>query len=174
MHHDSRIIWNILTPALYFLGGIYAAVLPVHADEGSGISPERETLTGHESCKETLHAIRVTVSSLETDTGSVIAEIYPDDPDGFLRREGRIDRVAHTVRLPETAFCISAPGPGFFAVAVYHDRNGNGKFDKTFIGLPAEPWGLSNNPSAGFSLPKLEKSLFEVTGTGADLDIRLN
>ena len=35
--------------------------------------------------------------------------------------------------------------PGSYAVAVFHDTNGNGKLDRSFIGLPNEPYGFSND-----------------------------
>ena len=35
--------------------------------------------------------------------------------------------------------------PGADAVAVFHDTNGNGKLDRSFIGLPNEPYGFSND-----------------------------
>jgi uncharacterized protein (DUF2141 family) len=35
--------------------------------------------------------------------------------------------------------------PGSYAIAVFHDTNGNGKLDRSFIGLPSEPYGFSND-----------------------------
>jgi uncharacterized protein (DUF2141 family) len=35
--------------------------------------------------------------------------------------------------------------PGSYAIAVFHDVNGNGKLDRSFIGLPSEPYGFSND-----------------------------
>ena len=35
---------------------------------------------------------------------------------------------------------------GKYAVAVYHDENTNGVFDRSFLGLPKESYGFSNNP----------------------------
>lgn len=35
--------------------------------------------------------------------------------------------------------------PGTYSIAVFHDRNGNGKLDRNFIGLPSEPYGFSND-----------------------------
>ena len=35
--------------------------------------------------------------------------------------------------------------PGTYAIAVFHDVNGNGKLDRSFIGLPNEPYGFSND-----------------------------
>ena len=35
--------------------------------------------------------------------------------------------------------------PGTYAIAVFHDANGNGKLDRSFLGLPSEPYGFSND-----------------------------
>lgn len=35
--------------------------------------------------------------------------------------------------------------PGEYAVFVCHDRNKNGKMDSNLIGIPQEPFGMSNN-----------------------------
>jgi uncharacterized protein (DUF2141 family) len=41
------------------------------------------------------------------------------------------------VRIPDVK-------PGRYAIAVYHDTNGNGRLDKTLF-LPSEPYGFSND-----------------------------
>ena len=50
--------------------------------------------------------------------------------------------------------------PGRYAVAVYHDVNGNGTFDRQFF-LPQEPYGLSNGIGRG-SIPRIEDGLINV------------
>jgi uncharacterized protein (DUF2141 family) len=34
--------------------------------------------------------------------------------------------------------------PGEYLFSLFQDRNGNGKFDMNFLGIPREPFGLSN------------------------------
>lgn len=50
--------------------------------------------------------------------------------------------------------------PGYYAVKCYHDVNSNGKLDKNLVGIPAEPFGFSNNHKARFGPPSWEKSCF--------------
>jgi uncharacterized protein (DUF2141 family) len=42
-------------------------------------------------------------------------------------------------------FTLRNVKPGTYAVAVFHDLNGNGRLDRNFIGLPNEPYGFSND-----------------------------
>jgi len=55
------------------------------------------------------------------------------------------------------------PG-GEYAVRVAHDRNGNGKLDSNFVGVPTEPWAMSNNPSGGFGRPSWDQAKFHLDG----------
>ena len=41
-------------------------------------------------------------------------------------------------------FSFQGVTPGAWAVAAYQDLNGNGRLDRTNLGLPLEPYGLSN------------------------------
>lgn len=53
-----------------------------------------------------------------------------------------------TSRRPQAAaetFVFEGLAPGRYAVAVYHDLNGNGELDKIPPGLPTEPYGFSND-----------------------------
>lgn len=40
-----------------------------------------------------------------------------------------------------------------YAVAIFHDKNNNGKLDKNAFGIPLEPYGFSQNARARFSAP---------------------
>jgi uncharacterized protein (DUF2141 family) len=42
-------------------------------------------------------------------------------------------------------FRVENVKPGNYAIAVFHDLNGNGKLDRNLIGLPSEPYGFSND-----------------------------
>jgi uncharacterized protein (DUF2141 family) len=52
--------------------------------------------------------------------------------------------------------------PGRYAAAASNDRNGNRKTDKNFVGMPTEPWGVSNNVRPGMRAPKFDEAAFEV------------
>ena len=128
----------------------------------------------HVSCRGAENEIRVIVSGVKQSAGLIVADMYPNNQEVFLRGRGRIKKVKYAARAPETKFCVPAPEAGLFAMAIYHDRNANGNFDKTGLGLPAEPWGLSNNPRGLFGPPKVERTLFEVSAEGAEVEIKLN
>jgi uncharacterized protein (DUF2141 family) len=51
---------------------------------------------------------------------------------------------------------------GIYAVALFHDKNGNGELDKNFFGIPTEDYGFSNNPRVLFSAPDFDECKFEL------------
>ena len=128
----------------------------------------------HVSCTGAPNEVRIIVTGVEKSVGLITADMYPNRQENFLRGRGRIKKVKYAARAPETRFCMTAPEAGLFAMAVYHDRNANGDFDKTGLGRPAEPWGISNNPRILFGPPPVEKALFEVGEDGATIEIELN
>ena len=56
-------------------------------------------------------------------------------------------------------------GSGRYAAVALHDENGNGKLDKNFLGVPAEPYGFSNNVQGFLSPPSFDEAAM-VVGDG--------
>jgi len=113
-------------------------------------------------CGQSPDEIVVRVSNLRSDAGNVVAELYPDDPANFLKGRARIERAFQPAVAQGTVdVCLTAPEPGTYAVAVYHDENANVKFDKNWIGLPVEGYGISNNPTFFLGPPTFDEAKFE-------------
>ncbi len=51
---------------------------------------------------------------------------------------------------------------GEYAIAVYHDKNKNGKLDTNFLGIPKESYGFSNNARGRFGPASWEDAQFAV------------
>ncbi len=150
------------------LGGLFALSAGMaHADDSASTAFE------HVSCKGGAHEVRVTVKNVRESVGLMVADLYRNDEEGFLNRGGRVQQVRFAARAPMTQFCFQAPEPGPYAIALYHDENANRTLDKKAFGMPAEPYGVSNDPPTRFGPPKLKDSLFEVADDGANIDINL-
>lgn len=128
----------------------------------------------HLSCTGAPNEVRVTVRGVKESIGLVTVELYRNDEATFLTKEGRELRKQFAARAPATHICLHAPKSDSYAVAVYHDENANSRFDKTGLGLPAEPYGVSNNPRMRFGPPKIAEALFDVAESGAAVEITLN
>ena len=63
--------------------------------------------------------------------------------------------------------------PGSYALAIYHDSNGDRDFNRTLVGLPAEGFGFSNNPETKVGLPSLSAARFSVGSGERSLSIQM-
>jgi uncharacterized protein (DUF2141 family) len=61
---------------------------------------------------------------------------------------------------------------GDYAVALFHDENGNRKLDR-LAGIPTEGVGFSNNPRLMFGPPRFTQARFTLTNKPVDERVRL-
>ncbi len=101
----------------------------------------------------------VRVTGIVSNKGNVTITVYPDDSGRFLAKGGKLARQRVPVVLPMTEACFALPA-GSYAVAVYHDANGDHDFNRTFVGMPAEGYGFSNNPVTKLGLPGFKEVRF--------------
>lgn len=164
------------------ISGLRAAVAALLAamPPAAGASPQENhsapaTLPkiDHMSCTGAPNEIRIIVRNVKASVGLITVELYMDDQENFLRTEGRVERNQFAARAPETAFCIHAPEATTYAIGLYHDENANNRIDKGALGIPVEPYGVSNNPRMRFAAPTVAQSRFSVPREGAFVDIKL-
>jgi len=117
--------------------------------------------------------IQVTVENVRNSKGLITAVLYGDDPDTFLKKGARLDRIRVEAQQGETILCLKAPATGRYTVALYHDENGNKEFDRNFIGIPSEGYGFSNNPGFRLGKPEQEETLFTVQDSLTSLRISI-
>jgi uncharacterized protein (DUF2141 family) len=118
--------------------------------------------------------LNVNVEKVGSTRGLIAVTLYPDVPRKFLAKGGALYVVRVPARMPATRVCVNVPGPGVYALAVYHDANSNRRFDRTGLGLPAEDFGFSNNPRPFFGMPNFSGVRVRVIRSGSWTTIRLN
>lgn len=64
--------------------------------------------------------------------------------------------------------------PGDYAIQVLQDFDGDGFMTDNWLGLPKEPWGMSNNPPIGLGGPKWERAKFTVTESSEVVKVSLD
>ena len=117
--------------------------------------------------------LSVSVEGVRSGSGLVAITLYADNPRKFLVRHGSL----YVGRVPAhegtTTGCIYVPGPGVYAIAIYHDENGDKVFDRTGMGLPAEGFGFANNPSTLAGLPRFQSVRLAIPKSGLLTRVRL-
>jgi uncharacterized protein (DUF2141 family) len=117
--------------------------------------------------------LNVVVDGLRSTRGDVVVEIYPDDPKHFLGHQAQVNSVHAKLDRSPANVCLTVPGPGYYAVAVFHDENGDRKFNRNALGLPSEGFGLSNNPPIMLGAPSFRAVRFPVSSGDTTIHVRL-
>jgi uncharacterized protein (DUF2141 family) len=117
--------------------------------------------------------LNVSTEGLRNGNGLLTIALYPDDSRRFLAKKGTIKNHRVPATAPVTKACIFVPGPGVYAIAVYHDADANRKLNRTRLGLPDEGFGFSNNPSTVAGLPAFKSVRLQVRKSGLTTHIKM-
>ena len=119
--------------------------------------------------------IRVYVHGVRNGYGDVKCALFTSG-DGFPMDPSKaIQRTSGQIQNGQAVcnFIKVLPGDDY-AVAVFHDENGNGVLDTNFLGIPKEGVGASNDPSSTFGPPKYEEAKFKYSGGIQPVTINLS
>ena len=117
--------------------------------------------------------LKVDVKGLASDRGDVHVALY-DTPAAFPDSDGMIIETKVLVHSGMARAIFDGLNPGRYAVAVYHDENGNHSFDQGIFGIPLEAYGFSSGARAFFAAPSFEAAAFDVAEPETRIVIRLN
>ncbi|WP_298198700.1 DUF2141 domain-containing protein [Novosphingobium sp.] len=117
--------------------------------------------------------IDVAVEGVANGNGLIAITLYADNPRKFLVKHGSLYVGRVPARAGTTTGCIYVPEPGVYAIAIYHDENASQTFDRTGLGLPAEGYGFSNNPSTLAGLPSFRSVRLSIPRSGLLTRIRI-
>ncbi len=104
--------------------------------------------------------LTVTVEGLIPKTGVLRAALYPSS-DGFpgitkkafLLRRMPVTESRQSITFEDIPF-------GSYALSVYQDLNNDQRLNKSFLGIPKEPVGFSNDPPLRNGPPSFEDAVF--------------
>lgn len=114
--------------------------------------------------------LTVTATALRNSRGEVAVTLYPDDPRRFLAKGGKLLRVRVSTQAPQTIACFWVK-PGYYAVATYHDENGDHDFNRTLFTIK-EGFGFSNDAPTLMGLPRFAQARFAVGTAPVEVRIR--
>ena len=105
--------------------------------------------------------IRILVSNIEEKRGTIHYGVY-NNPKLFPDESGKIlGGYEEVSKVIENGLVIDELEESNYAIAIFHDKNSNNKFD-TFFAVPQERYGFSNNAPVFFGPPSFEEASFFV------------
>lgn len=138
-----------------------------------GVSFSASCLLGSYYQDNPVNSLSLVIENLHSDAGNVHLAIY-DEEEQFAKSlkpfRLKIYKAPATRRLEVQMDSLPF---GRYALAIYHDENGNGDLDKNLLGIPKEPYGFSNNPRAKWSAPTYQETSFEIGPNRTELAVSL-
>lgn len=123
-------------------------------------------------CLEPVPRIEVTVSG-HHPSGLLTVELYRPSQSDFLRKASRIERIRVPAGEPPQTVCFALATAGRYALAAYHDVDGDRKLDRKWNRLPDEPFALSNNKKLRLRMPDFEDAAFTAGDGVTRVDLKL-
>ncbi len=122
--------------------------------------------------------LNVTVSGLRSGLGEVHVAVY--DAAGRFPKDGE-DFTATVVAASgasgaaagEVTVVFKGLAAGKYALAVYHDENGNNEFDQGILGIPQEGYGFSNDAAVFFGPPDFAAAAIVLAEPASNITIRM-
>jgi uncharacterized protein (DUF2141 family) len=119
-------------------------------------------LQGFRSTTNSTHNLTVKITNLKHSRGLVEIGLYskgdhfPSPGKQFKQARVKIDGTTAT-------YTFKGLGSGDYAIATYHDENGDNSCNKNMIGVPIEAYAFSNNIRPFLSAPSFKSCRFWVT-----------
>jgi uncharacterized protein (DUF2141 family) len=116
--------------------------------------------------------LQIEVANIRDTRGAIRIGIYnnaadfPDEKKVFLNRVLTPQKGTMTLEIPDLPH-------GDYAIAIYHDLNGNGRLDKNMLGVPTEPYGFSGSAKGKWSAPRFVETSFSFPQTHQQLTVSL-
>lgn len=114
--------------------------------------------------------LTINVDGVASADGQVMVAVF-NSADSFLGKPVRVAAApAH-----EGAVQLQVAGlpAGDYALAVYHDANGNGKLDRNSVGMPTEDYAFSNDAFGKRGAPSFADARIALPADGAIARVNL-
>lgn len=105
--------------------------------------------------------LEVEVLDVSSSEGDVLVALYKEE-ETFLKFEHVYRTEGVPAREGMTRVTIADLPLGQYALAIFHDENGNEELDTNFIGIPKEPLGFSNAKLKTFGPPGFKECVLDL------------
>jgi uncharacterized protein (DUF2141 family) len=118
-------------------------------------------------------SLSINVSGLKSTRGQLCLSLY-NKPESFPTRPDQ-SLQSQCVKITQNPMRVSFKNltSGYYAIAVLHDINADGKADRNFMGLPMEGFGFSQNPLVSTTAPKFSQAAVKVDGPSTNISIQM-
>jgi uncharacterized protein (DUF2141 family) len=107
--------------------------------------------------------LTITVKGVRNAEGAVFLAVYDSDRTFMKAPQAKTTRRWNAGK-GDLKIVIHDLPAGKYAIASYHDENGNGKLDTNALGIPEEGYEFSNDARGMFGPPNFSEAAFDFDG----------
>lgn len=122
-------------------------------------------------CLAAQNKLSIHIHGVKTSDGQINVAVY-DKEEHFLRFDKVYRADSTRARQGVTSIDIEDLPPGEYALAIFHDENGNKQLDKNWLGIPKEAVGFSRTGMKRFGPPSYHECVLHIR-TDEQIDISL-
>jgi len=115
------------------------------------------------------YQLNIEITGVPSAEGEVAAALYTD-ADSFLKFDKVFRATAEKAQKGTNLLTFTNVPEGAYAVAIFHDTNGNGKLDTNWLGIPKEKVAFSKAKMKTFGPPSFDECRFAIK---SDTEIRI-
>ncbi|SIQ09938.1 DUF2141 domain-containing protein [Maribacter ulvicola] len=118
------------------------------------------------------HNLSLSIEGVASEEGNICFAIYNNE-DSFLKFDEVFKSGSEKAVKGKTAFDITDLPEGDYAIAIFHDANGNKSLDTNMLGIPKEQIAFSKGKMKMFGPPKYKECVFTFS-SNMEMNISLN
>jgi uncharacterized protein (DUF2141 family) len=107
------------------------------------------------------HSLTLSVEGIEDIKGIMQIGLFNDSED-FLETGLEFRTASVPVDSVIVIVVFDSLPKGNYGISLYHDLDTSGSINKNFIGIPTEPWGISNDAWRMLSAPRWKEAVFSL------------
>jgi uncharacterized protein (DUF2141 family) len=100
-------------------------------------------------------SLTIEICNLRNNNGKIHLELSNE-------KKEQVAAISKNISGEKCIIVIENVKPSRYAFKFIHDENMNDKLDTSWLGIPKEGFGFSNNPSMTFGPPSFDKTVFEL------------
>ena len=112
-------------------------------------------------CQHINPSIKINVINISAKKGDVLVALYNSDKGFPGEKTGAVKFARGKLENGISVIEFENIEAGTYAVALFHDTNGDDKLNFNFLGIPKEGYGFSNNARNMFSAPSFKQASFK-------------
>ena len=116
--------------------------------------------------------LTVEITGFENDKGKVKITLV-NSKENYSKKENHFRKASTGIENKKAVWVFENIPFGEYAVKSFHDENDNKKLDKSFIGIPKEKYGFSNNARGKFGPPDYKDAKFIFDSTTVSIELKV-